>query len=133
MNKKGDFPKRSHSSKNKDERNHPDMLPGWPGYRTREGRSGYDPIDTRIEAAHTFSAFVHHLFTGQLKIKNPIFLFSSGILGLVLMLPFLLAISELINENNFSWDAWLTLLVAGIIGLALLINFIKNLARMYYK
>lgn len=49
------------------------------------------------------------------------------------MLPFLLAISELINENNFSWDAWLTLLVAGIIGLALLINFIKNLARMYYK
>ncbi len=29
-----------------------DVLPGFPGYRTRKGLSGYDYIDTQLEFAH---------------------------------------------------------------------------------
>ena len=130
MSKKNKVSKSSHTPKEKDERNDPSSLPGWPGYRTREGRSGYDPIDTRTEAAHTFGTFIRSLFTGQLRIKNPIYLFLSGALGLVLITPLLLAILEMLNGNPFSLDAWIPFLIAGLIGIAVLINFIKNLIQI---
>jgi hypothetical protein len=122
--------KSSNTSTEEDARNDPSSLPGWPGYRTRDGRSGYDPIDTRTEAAHTLGAFVQNLFSGQLRIKNPIYLFLSGVLGLVCILPLLLAILETLNGNLFFLDAWITLLIVGLIGVAVLINFIKNLIRI---
>jgi hypothetical protein len=116
--------------KEKDARGDPNSIPGWPGYRTRNGRSGYDPIDTRTEAAHTLSAFIRGLFTGRLRIKNPILLFLSGLLGLALLFPFLLAILELLNGDLLSLNAWGALFVMGVIGLAFLINFVKNFIRM---
>ena len=122
--------KSSNTPKEKDARNESSSLPGWPGYRTRDGRSGYDPIDTRTEAAHTLGAFIQNLFTGQLRIKNPVYLFLSGMLGLVCIVPLLLAISETMNGNQFFLDAWITLLIVGIIGIAVLINFVKNLIRI---
>jgi len=112
-----------------DNRDDPSSLPGWPGYRTRNGRSGFDPIDMRTEAAHTASTFVRDLFTGKLRIRNPFLLFLSGILGLILVLPLLLAISELLSGNLLSLDPWITLLAAAIIGLAILVNFVKNLNK----
>ena len=115
----------------KDDRDDPSSLPGWPGYRTRDGRSGYDPIDTRTEAAHTLGTFIQSLFTGQLRTRNPIFLFLSGALGLVLTTPLLLAILELFNGTLSSWGAWITFLIAGGIGLAVLINFIRNLIGFF--
>jgi hypothetical protein len=130
MSKRNKAAQASNSSKEKDARDDPSSIPGWPGYRTRDGRSGYDPIDTRTEAAYTFSAFIRGLFTGRLRIKNLILLFLSGLLGLVLVFPFLLAIFELLNGNPLSLNAWGTLFVIGVIGLAFLINFIKNLIRM---
>lgn len=129
MSKKDDFSKSVKMPDEKDDRNASSDLPGWPGYRTRDGRSGYDPIDTRTEAAHTAGTFIQRLFTGQLRIKNPVFLFLTGILGLALSTPFFLAIFETINGNLPSWDAWFTMLIAAIVGFALLINFIKNLIK----
>ena len=129
MSKRSQVSQPSNTAKGKDVRDDPSSLPGWPGYRTRNGRSGYNPIDTRTEAAHTASAFVRDLFTGQLRIRNPIPLFLSGLLGLVLITPLLLAIAEMLNGNLFPLNAWLTLLIAGIIGLAVLVNFIKSLIR----
>jgi len=133
MSKKNDLSESSKKPNDKDDRNNPSALPGWPGYRTRDGRSGYDPIDTRTEAAHTFGTFIQNLFTGKLRIRNPIYLFLSGVFGLVLVVPFFIAISEMLSGNRFSWDAGMTLLIAGIIGFAVLINFIKNLIRNFYK
>lgn len=118
--------------KGKSIQNDPSPLPGWPGYRTRDGRSGYDPIDTRTEAAHTVGTFIQYLFTGRLRIKNPIYLVISGVLGLALVIPLILAIAETFNRNMFSLDAWITLLIVGIVGLAILINFFKNLIRFFY-
>jgi len=114
----------------KDDRENPSALPGWPGYRTRDGRSGYDPIDTRTEAAHVSGSFLQKLFAGQLRIKNPIVLFLSGVLGLVLIAPLLLAIFEVSSGNLSSLGAWIPFLIAGAFGAALLFNFIKNLRRV---
>jgi len=119
----------SNTSKEKDSRDDSNSLPGWPGYRTRNGRSGYDPIDMRTEAAHTASTFVRDLFTGQLRIRNPILLFLSGALGLILVMPLLFAISEMFSGNLFPLNEWITLVFAGIIGLAILTNFFKNLIK----
>ena len=114
----------------KDNWDNPSALPGWPGYRTRDGRSGYDPIDTRTEAAHVSSSFLQKLFAGQLRINNPIVLVLSGVLGLALIAPFLLAIFEVLSGNLSSPGAWIPFLIAGAIGLALLFNFIRNLSRV---
>ena len=114
----------------KHEHKTPEVLPGWPGYRTREGRSGLDPIDTRTEAAHTFGTLIQNLFTGQIRVRNPVVLFLYGAAGLVLVAPFILAVSEAVKGSLFAWDAWILLGVAGILGLALLVVFIKNLVRI---
>ena len=103
-------------------------LPGWPGYRTREGRSGYDPIDTRTEAAHTAGTLIHKLFTG--RVRSPMALLLLGALGLVLSTPLVLAISELLNGHLLPWNGWLFVLITGIAGIAILLNFIRNLIQI---
>ncbi|HSL29322.1 MAG TPA: hypothetical protein VK900_09005 [Anaerolineales bacterium] len=108
-----------------------DPLPGWPGYRTRAGRSGYDPIDTRTEAAHTAGTIIRTLLSGH--IRNRIHLLALGVLGLVLVIPLTLAIIELVNGNILPWQGWIFFLVAGGAGLGLLINFIRNLIRMIIR
>lgn len=104
------------------------QLPGWPGYRTREGRSGYDPIDTRTEAAHTAGTLIQKLFTG--RIRNPIYLFLLSGLGLVLITPLILAVSEMMNGNLLPWNAWIFVFITGIAGLVILINFVRNLIQL---
>jgi hypothetical protein len=130
MSNKNKVSKSSNTPKGKEDRDDPSSLPGWPGYRTRDGRSSLDPIDNRTEAGHTFGTVIQSLFTGQLKIRNPVYLFLSGVLGLVLITPLLLAIWDMLNGNLFSLSAWITLLITGIIGIAVLINFVKNLIRL---
>ena len=119
--------------KGKSDQNGPSSLPGWPGYRTRDGRSGYDPIDTRTEVAHTVGTFIQYLLTGRLRIKNPMYLVLSGVLGLALVTPLILVVAETFNGNTFLLDAWITLLIVGIVGLAVLVNFFKNLVGFFRK
>ena len=107
------------------------MLPGWPGYRTRDGRSGYDPIDARTEAAHTTGTIVYKLFTGQ--VRSPIHLFLLASLGLVLITPLVLAISELMNGYLLPWNGWIFVLISGIVGIAILINCIRSLIRIVFR
>jgi hypothetical protein len=126
MSKKSN-PAKSTKKSTDDQQNSSSALPGWPGYRTRAGRSGYDPIDTRAEAGHMAGTVIQKLFTGQ--IRNRAHLFLLGVLGLILISPLVLAISETLNGNLFPWNAWLFLLIIGIVGLGILINFLKNLLR----
>ena len=129
MSKKNDLPKSVKTQNEKDNPDSSNVLPGWPGYRTRGGRSGYDPIDTRTEAAHTAGAFVQKLFSGQLRIKKPICQILSGILGLIIIVPLFLAFLETMNRNHPTWDVWVVMLIAAIIGLAMLTNVAKNLIK----
>ena len=108
-----------------------EILPGWPGYRTRAGRSGLDPIDARTEAAHTTGALMHRLLGGQ--IRNPIYLFILGVMGMLLLAPLGLAVSETVHGNPVSWDGWLIFLVTAGFGFAVLINFTKNLIGMFRR
>lgn len=128
MSKKSNPSKSSKNPNDKDERNDPSTLPGWPGYRTRDGRMGLDPIDTRSEAAHTTGTIFQKLIYG--RIRNPIHLFLLGAFGLVLITPLVLAISETTNGNPFPWNAWIFILLIGFVGLAVLVNCIKNLISM---
>jgi hypothetical protein len=128
MSKKSSSSKPQKNPNDKDERNNPSTLPGWPGYRTRDGRTGLDPIDTRSEAAHTAGTIVQKLIYGN--IRNPIELFLLSILGLMLVTPLVLAILETMNGNPFPWNAWILILITGFVGLAVLVNCIKNLINM---
>jgi hypothetical protein len=128
--------KKSNASKstkkpNDEKQNNSGVLPGWPGYRTRVGRSGYDPIDTRAEAGHMAGTILQNLFAA--RIRNRIHLFLLGVLGLILITPLVLAISETLNGNLLAWNAWLFVSIIGVVGLAILINFIKNLLGMFLR
>lgn len=128
MNKNSGQPKSKKNSRNKAKQQDSSDLPGWPGYRTRKGRSGYDPIDTRTEAAHTAGTIMQWLFTAQTR--NPVHLTALGILGLILTTPPILAILETLNGNPLPWSAWIYLLVTGIAGVAILVNLIRNLIKL---
>ena len=131
MGKKRQRSKSSIKQNDTDSQDNSGLLPGWPGYRTRAGRSGYDPIDTRTEAAHTAGTLHQRLFTGE--IGKPFYLFLSGVLGLILTAPLVLAILESLNGNMLPWNAWLFLLVTGIAGIVILINFVRNLIKVIIR
>jgi len=67
------------------------------------------------------------------RIRNRIHLFLLGVLGLILITPLVLAISETLNGNLLAWNAWLFVSIIGVVGLAILINFIKNLLGMFLR
>jgi len=130
MRKKSNLPPSSKTSNTKDDPDNDSALPGWPGYRTRAGRSGYDPIDSRTEAGHAVGIFIQKLFTGRLKTQNPVYLFLLFIVGFILIVPLFLAIVEMQNGDLFPWEAWILFSISGIIGVAALINFIRNVNRI---
>jgi hypothetical protein len=127
MSKKSN-PSKSKKKSKGDKPDNSSALPGWPGYRTRAGRSGYDPIDTRAEAGHMAGTILQRLFTGQ--ITNPIALFLLTVLGLILIGPIVLTISAGRAGNLFPSSAWLFALLFAIVGIALLINVIRNVGRI---
>jgi hypothetical protein len=49
-------------------------FPGVPGYRTREGRSGLDPIETNLEGAYMEGTFYRKLFTLKVRTRNIFYL-----------------------------------------------------------
>jgi hypothetical protein len=56
-------------------------LPGFPGYRTRDGRSGLDPLDTNQESAHMEGTFYRNLFTLRARTHNISYLVLMFIFG----------------------------------------------------
>ncbi|HEY6072146.1 MAG TPA: hypothetical protein VIV15_01860, partial [Anaerolineales bacterium] len=99
---------------------------GWPGYRTRKGRTGWDPVDADNEAAHMSGTVLQRLFYG--RIQHPISLFLAGLLGAVMAAPLVLALLDLVGGNPITrLDSWLVLLLIGIAGIAILVNVLRNL------
>ena len=68
------------------------------------------------------------LFAGQ--IRNRIALFLLSALGLILISPLVVVISEARNGNLFPWNGWLFALVIATVGSAILVNVIRNLLRI---
>ena len=132
MTKNDSSPRSSRKQNDKDGQHKPaDLLPGMPGYRTRAGRTGLDPVDMRTEAAHTAGTLLYKLFRG--RIRNPLSLFLLGVLGLVLITPLILVIVDFKDIYQFPWDAWIVLSITAIAGIAVLINFVRNLLGIVFR
>ena len=63
---------------------------GWPGNRTRQGRSGYDPLDTEFEASYVTGKIIQLSWRHKLRTQNLFYLFFMTLAGLYLTLPFLI-------------------------------------------
>lgn len=107
----------------------PDNLPVTPGYSLREGRSGYDPIDTQAEAGHVAGLYLRKLLTGQLRLKKPLHYILMTLIGLLLVFPLISAIVLMTRGTRFEWDALLTLGLTALLGALFLLNCVKSALR----
>jgi hypothetical protein len=56
---------------------------GLPGYRTRDNRSGFDPIDTPAESARMEGLFYRNVFTLRIRTKNVFYLVMMFLFGVL--------------------------------------------------
>lgn len=103
---------------------------GWPGYRTRDNRSGLDPLENDNEAGHMGGVFLRQIFTLQARTRNPIYLFLMFIFGVV---PFFVLVFWLISMiGTAQWDptnvlGWVYLIIGLAVTGALSINFFMSI------
>jgi hypothetical protein len=106
-------------------------LPGWPGYRTRAGRSGLDPLDTRNEAAHMEGLFYRNVFTLRARTRNPFYLLLMFVLGVI---PFVsiavLLIGGMVRFSELSLGTILYFVFFLLIAGALTINFLLSILEI---
>lgn len=103
------------------------LLRGWPGHRTRQGRSGYDPLDSDFENAHMEGVMLRRLITGTLRTRNPVYLFFMTVVGLIFCLPLLLgALGFLHGETGPVFIAILDL-PHWAVGIAVFVNVSSSL------
>jgi hypothetical protein len=63
-------------------RGSPSLL-GWPGYRAQPSKSGLGYLESAAEEAHMEGLFLRWLFTGKLRTRNPIYLLSLTVFGML--------------------------------------------------
>jgi hypothetical protein len=100
------------------------LLIGWPGHRTRPGRTGYDPLERDFEYAHLQGVIFRRLITRTFRTRNPIYLILMAFMGVVYSLYGVLAFTL------GNWYGVLTGIISSpylIIGVALLINVYLSL------
>jgi hypothetical protein len=117
-----------------------DQLPGLPGYRTREGRSGYDPLDTNREVAFMEGTFYRKLFTLQLRTRNAFYLALMLIFGVAVSGFMSIALYAIITMPKYGartlgfylllGGLYLVLGFICLVGWALLVNFVINLGAI---
>lgn len=99
------------------------LLPGWPGYRTRQGRSGYDPLTYEFELAHMQGTIIRALWVGKFRTRNPFYLVLMIYVGsqyfLAGILPFLFG-----NFGSILFG--LTLSPYLVVGILLLVNVYRS-------
>ena len=105
-------------------------LPGWPGYRTRPGRSGYDYLDTQFELAHAEGVLLRQLFTGQLRTRSMAGLVLLAWLGLLAELPLMLGAVEVLSGASPNVAAIVLCSVYWVPGLFLLWNVAANAVEL---
>lgn len=95
--------------------NEPEPIPGWPGYRTRPGRTGLDYIDTNTELSHMEGVFVRNLLDGKLKTTDPYRLRIIRLFLLAISLPFVVIIVQLLVGSSSPFLVGLILLVYALL------------------
>jgi len=102
------------------------LLPGWPGYRTRQGRSGYDYLDTQFELAHMEGVWLRQLLTGRLRTHSLAGLILLAFIGTVALLPLLLGGAAVASGDPSGVALIIILSPSWALGLLLLWNVVRN-------
>jgi len=100
------------------------LLTGWPGHRTRPGRTGYDPLDRDFEYAHMQGMIFRRLITRTFRTRNPVYLILMAYIG-VLYVSYGILVFTLGN-----WYGVFTGILSSpylVVGIALLINVYLSL------
>jgi tetratricopeptide (TPR) repeat protein len=103
------------------------LLPGWPGYRTRPGRSGYDQLDTEYELAHIEGVIVRKLITCTMRTRNPMQLLFMIFLGLIFCIPLLFVLVMLLEGDFRSLFTVVLFTPYWVVGVMLLVNVFLSL------
>ena len=80
-------------------------VPGFPGYRNRDGRSGLDIMDTRQEAAHMEGTFYRNIFTLRARTRNVFYLILMFVFGVIPFAVLLFATVTTVIESLKSGHA----------------------------
>jgi hypothetical protein len=100
-------------------------VPGWPGYRHRPGRSGYDPLENDFEAAHMQGVLLRLVLKRRIRTRNPVYLALMTIFGMVACLPGLLAVALIISGWPYVGGGLIALMFYSpsiVVGVAVLAN-----------
>jgi hypothetical protein len=112
-------------------KNEKNGLSGQPGYRTRENRSGLDPIDSSLEISHQEGTFLRNLLTLKLRSHDPFHLVVMALFGvffLVFSSVFLYATIVDWESGNAAWIMLLCILVPFfLISIFLIINLVLSI------
>lgn len=98
-------------------------LPGWPGYRTRPGRSGYDPLDAPFERAQFVGRVTMSLIRQDWHTDNLFYLALLNLFGFLTSFVALFFVVGIILPwlNPILWIGFRGL--AGILGFVL-VNYL---------
>jgi tetratricopeptide (TPR) repeat protein len=102
-------------------------LSGWPGHRTRPGRSGYDPLDVDFESAHIGGVIIHSLLTYKFRTYNPFYLVLMTYVGIVACLPLLFGVLGFLNNDWAPVMVMVIYIPYWVVGIALLMNVYLSL------
>ncbi len=58
------------------------LLMGYPGYRNRQGRSGYDPLERNAEQGRMQGIMIRLLLTRKFRTRNPVYLVTMAFVGI---------------------------------------------------
>lgn len=62
------------------------VVPGWPGHRTMQERSGLDPLENDFEFAHIQGVILRKLWARKFRTKNPAYLLFMAVVGVLYFL-----------------------------------------------
>jgi hypothetical protein len=111
------------------------QLPGFPGYRTREGRSGYDPLDSNRESAHMEGTFYRNIFTLRARTRNIFYLVMMFIFGVIpfafLLFAIIITVTDVLKSGDASTlgSLFMPVLFTAITG-AITINFVLSILEI---
>jgi hypothetical protein len=110
-------PKKHHAAK----KNNPWSLAGPAVERIRSGKTGFDPLGARQEAAFAQGLVIRNLFTGRLRTRKGWLIGLMTLAGVFFILPLVLFLMDSTMLHRVPL-ALLVLIPVGLVGIALLVN-----------
>ncbi len=108
------------------------VCPGRPGYRTRMGRGGLDPMDMYCEEGYMSGLWLRQLATLTLRLRNPVYAIIGLFIGGLAALPLVFTLAEL--PGNKHAVAQLTVsAIYWIPGILLVSNAVLSLVRQDHE